>query len=566
MTTQPVDARTKEELDNVVAGAFEKHRAGRFNDAFAAYSQVLRVMPNHHGALHYMGLLAQQSGKPRQAAQLIERSLEINKENPDALNHLGQVYIALNNYAAAEKCFRQAIELNKHHFHAINNLANCFKKAGNLKTALIHYERALEIEPANPIAVYNIGNTLNALGRHWDAVEWLTKATSLQPRNYVAHHKLGLSLEQLGRFDDARANYLTALAYCPTFYASLAALLSTPSYQPTPQQVEAAQRALAEGELSADARMKLEHALGKHFDQAGDFDTAFSHFRNSKALQQARSAPFDIGFVTNEFDSFIRFYTAENIERLSRLGNQSQRPVFVVGMPRTGTTLTEQVLSSHSDVYGAGELKLMQQIESRLMSPIGKGGLGGLTAQPPPLNRESIDYLARIYLKGIDEIAPPDAVRVVDKFPLNCVHLGLIAILFPKARIIHCRRDPLDVALSCYTVLFKMDNDFTGDLRHFAQFYKEYERLMTHWRAVLQTPIFDLQYETLVRDPEPTVRRLMDFCELPWQDACLRFADNERAVRTPSNWQVRQEIYATSIRRWKHYERHLTELRELLGT
>jgi hypothetical protein len=233
-------------------------------------------------------------------------------------------------------------------------------------------------------------------------------------------------------------------------------------------------------------------------------------------------------------------------------------------MPRTGTSLTEQILSSHSAVHGAGELKLMQQIEARLSFPIDQGGLGGLDAEASPLTPQSIDYLCRIYLEGMKAKCPESASRIIDKFPMNWTHLGLISILFPNAKIVACCRNPLDVAISCYTVLFKMENDFTNDLRYFGQYYREHQRLMNHWTSVLPTPIFELKYEDLVSEPETQIRKLIAFCDLPWEDRCLRFEENERAVRTPSNWQVRQKLYDSSIDRWKNYEKHLAELKKIL--
>jgi len=180
------------------------------------------------------------------------------------------------------------------------------------------------------------------------------------------------------------------------------------------------------------------------------------------------------------------------------------------------------------------------------------------------LTRDSIEYLCRIYLDGLNDKSPGSASRVVDKFPMNCIHLGLISILFPNAKIIHCQRNPLDVALSCYTVLFNMGNDFTNDLLYFGQYYKEYRRLMAHWAAVLPQPIFNLQYEDLVLKPDDVIKELIAFCDLSWEEECLRFDRNERAVRTPSNWQVRQKIYGSSIDRWKNYKNEFIELKEML--
>jgi tetratricopeptide (TPR) repeat protein len=566
MTTQSTEQPSKAELDRKVSDAFQKHRFGRFDDAFAAYSDVLRIMPEHEEALHYMGLLAQQSGKSHDAVKLIQRSLELKHDNPDALNHLGQVYIALDDFATAEQCFRQALAYERNHFHAINNLANCFKQAGNLKTALIHYERALDIEPRNPICLFNIGSTLIALGRHWDAIEYLTKATHYERNNFIAHHKLGVSFEQLGKFEEAQYHFQKALEYNPAYYDSLAALLNSPAYDATEEQAETARKALREGELADDTRIRLEHALGKYFDKHGDYERAYSHFKRSNDIQKANAKHFDLESITATFDHYIDFYTAEQIEQLAQYGSRDERLIFVVGMPRTGTSLTEQILASHTAVHGAGELKLMQKIEARLAAPINQGGLGGLVASESPLTPQSIDYLCRIYIDGLKAKSPDSAIRIVDKFPMNWMHLGLISILFPKAKIISCHRNPLDIAISCFTVLFKMENDFTNDLRYFGRYYKEYQRLMNHWMNVLPATVFEMNYEDTVAVPDTQIRKLIAFCDLPWEDACLRYEENARAVRTPSNWQVRQKMYSSSVGRWKNYEKFLADLKETLAT
>ena len=564
MTEPAADKRTKEDLDRQVFDAFKKHKSGQVAEAFAIYTDVLRVMPEHDDALHYMGLLAMQSGKGEDAVRLIRRSLETKHENPDALNHLGQAYIKLNDYVAAERCFQQALEYESNHFHAINNLANCLRHSGDLETALVHYEQAKEIEPRNPICAFNYGITLNALGRQGDAIEWLTKATEYGAGNYLAHHHLGVLFEQQGKFQDANTNYLTALQYQPRYYESLAALLNSPEFEANEAQIDAAKEALMRGDLSSDTRLRLEHALGKHFEKAQDYDTAFQHFRNSNKVQQSVARPFDIDFYSSKFDKLIEFYTTERIEQLAQFGSQDERPIFVVGLPRTGTSLVEQILSSHSAVHGAGELSYVHLLAGRVEKPVDQGGLGGFASQASPLSQQSIEDLCKFYLDGLSTKNPDSSSRVVDKYPLNCVQLGLISILFPNAKIIHCQREPLDVAISCYTVLFKLGDDFTNDLMHFGLYYEEYRRLMAHWTAALPTPYFDLQYENLINNPETVTKELIAFCDLPWEDECLRFDENKRTVRTPSIWQVRQKLYNTSIGRWKNYEKHLVELKSFL--
>jgi tetratricopeptide (TPR) repeat protein len=561
MIERVADGQTKKDLDRKVHNAFLKHKSGRVEEAVAVYTDVLRVMPLHEGALHYMALVALHAGKFKDAVSLIRRSLEVNAENPDALNHLGQAYIQLGDYATAGECFRQALVYDPSHFHAINNLANCLRHAGDLESALVHYERAKEIEPQNSVCAFNYGITLNALGRPREAIEWLSKATEYDSGNYLAHHHLGVLFEQLGEFENANSNYLAALKSQPRYHESLSALLNSPEYEANQAQIGIVREALARDDLRSDIRLRLEHALGKHFEKALDYDVAFQHFRNSNEVKKATSRQFDLNSYSHEFDKLIEFYTEGKIEQLAQFGSQDERPVFVVGLPRTGTSLTEQILSSHSMVHGAGELSYMQGIADRITRLMGQNRLA-----PPssPFTQSSIEGLCKNYLQGLGKKSPDSAHRVVDKYPINYIHLGLISILFPKAKVIHCRREPLDVAISCYTVLLKLDNDFTSDLMHFGSYYKEYQRLMAHWSSVLPTTYFELKYEDLVTNPEVVTKELIAFCDLPWEEECLRFDKNERAVLTPSNWQVRQKLYDTSIYRWKNYEKHLLELKSFL--
>ena len=551
MTDSAADRRTKEDLDRAISSAFEKHKSGMFAEAYAVYSDVLRVMPRHGDALHYMGLLAQQSGKNEDALRLIHGSLQVNPDNPDAENHLGQVYIGFNDYASAERHFRQALELDSNHFHALNNLANCLRQAGDLEAALELYEKARKMEPRNPVCAFNYGITLNALGRPREAIKWLTKATEYDPRNHLAHHHIGILSEQLGDFQNANAHYLAALELQPQYYDSLAALLNSPEYEADEAQVTAARDALQQDRLAPDTRLRLEHALGKHFEKSHQYDIAFQHFRNSNEVEKTVGRPFDIDAYSRDFDKLIEFYSAEWIKELAQFGNQDERPVFVVGLPRTGTSLTEQILSSHSAIHGAGELSYM-------------GSIADHVNKQATLTEQSIAEFSNGYLDGLASKSPASSRRIVDKYPMNYMHAGLIAILFPKAKIIHCQRDPLDVAISCYTVLFNLDNNFTNDLMHFGLYYREYQRLMAHWSAVLPTPIFELQYEDLVSEPEAVTKNLISYCGLPWEEACLQFDRNERTVLTPSNWQVRQKLYKTAVGRWKKYEEHLLELKSFL--
>lgn len=243
-------------------------------------------------------------------------------------------------------------------------------------------------------------------------------------------------------------------------------------------------------------------------------------------------------------------------ERSGPRGSESQQPIFIVGMPRSGTTLTEQILASHPSVFGAGELPDLPRIL--------KGLRPGYPAQVADFDSVRLAAVANEYLDGLRARAPADARRVTDKLPLNFIHLGMIATLFPRAHIIHCRRDPMDVGLSCLIEQFDMDGDYTTCLEDFGDYFLQYERLMAHWRVVLPITMHEQCYEDLVAQPETSARALIESCGLEWDPMCLNFQQLERTVRTPSRWQVRQPIYLHSVGRWRNYAHQMQPLARLL--
>jgi hypothetical protein len=308
--------------------------------------------------------------------------------------------------------------------------------------------------------------------------------------------------------------------------------------------------------VADDDRVKLHGGLGKHYDRQQRYDEAFAHFRSAKAATRKLTGVFDERAVAGYFDRIIETFPLDFFGRFPAGGSASERLVFIVGMPRSGTTLTEQILASHPAVFGAGELQGIADV-ARAIRP-------DYPQRVPFLSASEIAEFVKGYLATIDARAPPEAIRVTDKLPVNFTHLGLIATLFPHSRVIHCRRDPMDTGLSCFAEQFRLSHDFTTDLESIGRYYLQYERLMAHWRRVLPLPMLEQRYEDLIANPEVGSRALLAHCELPWDEACLNFHAASRQVSTPSRWQVRQPIYATSVGRWRHYERHLEPLRRLL--
>jgi hypothetical protein len=314
-------------------------------------------------------------------------------------------------------------------------------------------------------------------------------------------------------------------------------------------------RRLSESNLSPLDRARLHFTAAELLDSLTKFDEAFDHARTGNQLARP---PYDPKSHQRSFDILIDYFNRDRLQRLPRGSDRSDKPVFIVGMPRSGSSLVEQILASHPSVHGCGELDFMPQVWAGTV-----GMLSAKANQYPAcldrLNADQADGMAQIYLQPLIAMNP-SAKRFTDKLPLNFLHLGLIAVLLPGARIIDCRRDPHDTCLSNFMAMFEAGHDFKFDLNHTAHFYTQYRRIMQHWKQSLDLPILEVSYEQLATDPEPQTRRMLEFLELPWDGRCLQFHESKRAVVTSSMQQVRRPIYQSSIGRWRSYARHLTEL------
>jgi Flp pilus assembly protein TadD/LPS sulfotransferase NodH len=545
----------RDEVSRQVEAAFVRHKRGELEAAAAVYRQVLARAPEQPAALHYLGLIAQQSGQSQQAQRLLERSIQSDPTDPRVHNHLGQVYVALNDKHKAALCFERALQIDPDHVASLNNLAN-ITRTRDLLQSIALYRRALALSPDAAFATYNLAQALNENNSFDESLLLYRRTVALDQRHCPARHKLGILLEQRGQFTEAIEQYLTVQRLDPRHVSSLANLIAIRDYRPDTSMVSRAEEMLTARSASDEDRIKLHRGLGKHYERAGDYERAFGHFAEAKRLLKRGRAPFDMGAVVKATERITQTFSRELFAQDRAPISESQRPVFVVGLPRSGTTLTEQILASHPRVFGAGELPDIPRMV-KLLRP-------DYPECVATMDPDALAQLANDYLGVIDRLAPTEALRVIDKMPLNSLHLGLIATLFPESRIVYCRRNPLDIAISSFVELFELEHDYTTSLEDFGHYFLEHERLMAHWRAVLPIPIHEVCYEALIADPETTSRALIEHCGLDWDPACLQFHKTERTVQTPSRWQVRQPIYQTSVGRWRHYRPHMASLEEFL--
>ncbi|MCA9246966.1 MAG: tetratricopeptide repeat protein [Planctomycetales bacterium] len=645
-------------ISEALAVAVRQHQAGQLHAAETIYRQILGVAPNHSDALHLLGVIAHQVGRPEDAIAQIKRAVAIKGDDPTYHSNLGAAYHAAGRYEEAAATCRQAVALQPDSPEAHNNLGAALKELDELDEAIVCYRRAIELNGAYVDAHKNLGSALWRKGNLVDAEMELREAVRLNPRLAEAHYLLGGVLKELkrpaeavaayemaivcrpdyaealnnlgnlfrdggqideaialydralaansayaeavnnkasahaaaGRFDEALAGYQQALALKPEYaeaqynqalsfaqlgqfeaasqscqqtlrldpnHARAYRLLLDMEREADPAEMLEKLESLLEGdELSREDRENLYFALGNLFDRRHEYERAFDAYARGNQLVETS---FDAEKHAAHIQQIVTTFSAEFFASSTLRGSESERPVFIVGMPRSGTTLVEQILCSHPQIFGAGELdtihRLSESIASRLKSslPYPSSVAGLETSHAAQLATE---YLAQAGSRAGDE------ARITDKMPSNFLHLGLIALLFPRARIIHCRRDPRDSCLSCYFQHFN-HLPFSFDLTNLAHYYRGYAEVMKHWRSVLPLPIFEVDYEQLVENQESVSRALVEHCGLDWDQQCLEFFKAERAVRTASLWQVRQPIYASSKARWRHYEPFLGPLSEL---
>ncbi|WP_187782065.1 sulfotransferase family protein [Gimesia chilikensis] len=396
-------------------------------------------------------------------------------------------------------------------------------------------------------------------GQHSVGVDLLKKAIELQPRISEYHHNLAAIYRQLGEFQLSEDHYLTAIRLKPDYAEAYFNYSATRKFTPDDPVIEMIEQQAARDDLSDEDRCFLGFAGGKIFNDLKDYDKAFFYYELGN---QSRKVQFDIQKHRQGIDQVIEVFSAETIRELSQYGLQTDLPVFIIGMPRTGTTLVEQILSSHPDVHGAGELSDISSIAGTMPRHT-----PGQTPYPECIRQLPVNAFSgfgKAYLQRLRNFNQ-SASRVINKMPGNYLYLGLIAILFPQAKVIHCRRDPLDTCLSCYFQRFRTGHDYSHDLKDLGLYYREYERLMAHWQQVLPHQPYELAYADLVQNQEAISRELVEFIGVDWDDQCLDFHANQRPVTTASNWQVRRPMNRSGLERWKNYNQHLDGLRQVLA-
>jgi tetratricopeptide (TPR) repeat protein len=514
------------QLQRLLEEGIAHHREGRKEDAEACYRRVLGIAPNQPDALNLLGVLAAEAGAGRLAVDLMRRALMTRPKDPNILNNLGHALAENHQYQEARD----------------------------------YLERAVALKPDFDEAKYNLGRVLRHIGEPDLALQLWKEVWEADERVHAALVGITNIYGDQGRFDEAEKTAREVIARLPHRPAGYLALAHVHKFREDDGTLDEIETQLKDDTIAEQDKTALHYAAGKICDDLKLYSRGFAHFdkANHMAYKTYDHKPAE-DYRRQKKTVFSKRFFRER----AGWGYQTGIPVFIVGMPRSGTTLTEQILSAHPDVFGAGEVETMDRLAnfSQEISPT----RDEFPMSAPKLTRYGADLVGRRYLTALRSRVDRTTKRITNKMPHNFELLGLIALTLPNAKIIHCRRNPLDTCLSCWTKNFNDAHGYNRSLDDLGRYYRGYADLMDHWREVLPIPILDIDYEDYTKDLEGTARRIVDFVDLEWDPACLEYHKVDRAVRTASQWQVRQPIYTSSVERWRDYMPHLQPLIDALG-
>lgn len=555
VAASPQDATASRALSQVLAAA------GEAAEALREAKRACELAPDDPRSWSGLGRVLALDGRHADAAQCFQETLQIDPRHADGWHNLGTALKKLGDRQGAFDALKQALLLDDRRAETWLNLGSLLVDAGQFEDAIECYERAAQHDPGLSGARSRLAQQYSVQGKVQRAETLFRESLGLDPDHVDGWFGLGRTLEDLGQAEGALGCYLQVLQRKPGHAQALGQYLALLRGEAEPALLQRARQAVSDHSTLEEARALVGYGLAKYHDRRQEHALAAAAGLAANQARRTRAGPLDRPALSARVDAIIGTCTAEFFRSRRHHGLGTDQPVFIVGLPRSGTTLTEQILSAHPLLHGAGELP-----------ELGRIAAAGVGAEQEPwqaatlLGVEQSREQAQKYLAALRDSAPRGLLRISDKSPLNFFNLALAAVLFPHARIVHCRRDARDNALSIWMENFSPDQRYATDFDDLAFFTAQYRRLMAHWREHLPLPMLELQYEETVADLEGQARRLVEFLGAPWDSRCLQFHQSGRAVQTPSRWQVRQPIYTQSVARWKAYEPSLPSLAQAFAS
>jgi tetratricopeptide (TPR) repeat protein len=523
-------------------------------EAIAAYRQALALKPHFAEAYNNLGTLLKTRGLLDEAARCFQQALTINPNYAEAHNNLGNTLRDLGQLTEAVTHYRQAVALRPDYAEVHNNLGAILQDLGLTDQALAAYQQALLFRPDYAEVYYNLGVALQDRGLLEAAVVHYRRAIAIQPNFAEAHNNLGNALKDQGAFALAAEQYQQAIALRPQFAEAHFNRAELKTFQVDDPDIAVLEALVADQTPLAEHQAPFLHfALAKAWEEAGEPARAFQHLLTGNALRRQQLV-YDEAADQALFQRVIAAFGPERFQRSEAVGEPSAIPIFVLGMPRSGSSLIEQCLASHPAIHGGGELPTLATVAGAGYPEIIQN------LEDTAFRRLGAAYLARL------PALPTGKTRLIDKMPYNFLYAGLIRLILPHARIIHTVRDPVETCVSCFSKLFPTGQLYSYDLGELGRYYRGYRTVMAHWHSVLpDDAMLDVSYEAVVEDFETQMRRVIAYCGLPWDDQCLEFHRTQRPVRTASAVQVRQPLFRTSLQRWRRYETWLAPLLRALA-
>ncbi len=578
--------KANRELGNALLGQ------GKGDEAVAAFRRVVELTPEN-GVAHFdLSIALSKAGHEEEAQEALEKSFEFDPErrelldamklqrekkynkaeviyrdilrrdptNVNATRLLGVTALELGQHRLATRLLRNAIKLRPEFFGARLDLARAYIEKDDLNEGEETLAEAIRLEPRLPYPRMLLGNLLSKAGHYEIAVEAYEAALALDPQQGGSLSGMGHALKTIGRQDDAIAAYRECIRLYPSAGETYWSLANLKTFRFTDEDIESMKKFVGAENLPDETRVNFNFALGKAYEDRDDFERGFSYYETGNRIRR-ETERYDPVSTEVIHDRIIETISPELLRKHEKSGDPDPAPIFIVGLPRSGSTLIEQILASHEQVEGTHELPDLP----RTIMEINKQRPHGET-YPEALSYFSAEELHQLGRQYLDSTLRhrTGLPFFTDKMPNNFPSIGLIQLILPNAKIINARRHPLDSCMGSFKQLFFKGQAFTYDLVEIGEYYLEYQRLVDHWHDLLPGKVLDIQYEEMVMDQEAQTRRLIDFCELPWDDGCLRFYETDRAVNTASSEQVRQPIYSKSLNSWRRFEKELQPLIEVL--
>ncbi len=528
---------------------------GRLKEAAGAYRKALKLRPDHPMLLNNLGNALQLQGENEKAIEYFRKALALDRNYADAYNNLGNALKAIDILDGAVDSYLMAIKLDSVNKEARIGLGSVYRKMEKFDEAITQFQKVIEIDPNHKAAYYGLGFAFYKDGNTDEAITHYRKVIEIDPNHKNAYFGLANAMSDIGYIEKAVEYHRKVIEIQPDDADAYRMLSAIKKFTENDNDLRIMESLFTAKGISDEQKMSLAFGLSKAYEDLQEYEKAMEMTLEANRLKH-KSVNFSISDTKEHFNQIKNTFSESFFNTREAAGNQDPTPIFILGMPRSGTSLTEQILASHPDVFGASELtalsKLAKQFDKETSGKIGAKGIANM-------NSDDFQVLGGEYISEIRKYSP-NVRYITDKMPHNFLHIGFIKTILPCAKIVHCTRDPMDNCLSIFKNYFGEGHSYSYDMTDLGRYYKLYQDLMEFWRVTLPGFIYELRYEALVADQENETRKLLEYCNLPWDDACLDFHKTRRRVHTISNAQVRRPIYKGSVGLWKQYEEQLAPL------